>query len=194
MREPTVDELAALDELLADEAAELRPVIRWLAVGPQLAETVFQTVTREPEVAELGRLVRLVQHRAPELFPVAEALVLKSDRSDVILAELQLDRLLAELPDSWSHPVQVLDRPRAPYQALLEACDQRLDTPAETSEEILKSVRDKLARAVRIAATAQRRREQQRIQKEREDRRRRKETEAPESDEGSAGRKGPARS
>lgn len=184
MREPTVDELAALDELLADEASELRPVIRWLAVGKELAETVFQNVAREPTVAELGRLVRLVQHHAPGLFPVAEALVLKSDRSDVILAELQLDRLLAELPDSWSHPVQVLDRPRAPYQALLDACDQRSEGPSETSEDVLASVREKLARAVRIAATAQRRREQQRIQKERDDRRKRKEppkSDAPES-------------
>lgn len=174
MEKPTAKDYSSLDQLLSVEAPNLRPIIRWLSLDPELACSLFETETREPTFGELGQLVRVVQRGAPGLMGALQLLVLRSDHAEVLHAEIQLDLLLAEDPAAWSHPVQVLERPRAPYDALLKACEQRLTEPLaeESTTERLDSVRQKLARAVRIATTAKRRRNQKALQQQREERRR----------------------
>ena len=74
--------------------------------------------------------------------------------------ERQLDQLVAA--SGWSHPVQVLERPRAEFSALLRAC--RLRMQAAEGEELaqLEGVEAKLEEAVRLAASARRRRQEMR--------------------------------
>jgi hypothetical protein len=75
--------------------------------------------------------------------------------------ESQLNRLVAA-PVAWTHPSQVLPRPRIAYSDLLMAC-RMLATRVESEEEAyrtrLEEVQEKLERAVRIETSARRRRE-----------------------------------
>ncbi len=54
--------------------------------------------------------------------------------------------------------MQVLDKPRAEFSALLRACRLRLFSAEGESQERLQAVQKKLERAIRIAEAARRRR------------------------------------
>ena len=80
-----------------------------------------------------------------------------------LMVERQLDRLISAEPTGWSHPSQVLFRPRVPYESLLRACTARSEILTEEESSYrgrLEGVRGKLALAVRIEASARRRRKE----------------------------------
>ena len=72
------------------------------------------------------------------------------------MVEIQLDQLIAA--EEWSHPVQVLERPRSDLRDLLAASRRRLRGLRGQEKARLVVVRQRLERAVRIAETARRRR------------------------------------
>lgn len=164
-------EIYAIDQWLAEEAPGLRPVVRWLAVGPQSARLLFPENTREPTLEELANLIRLLERSAPQWISAGQWLVGRSEHRSAVHAELQLDRLITA-GHPWSHPIQVLPRPRAEYAELVAACRRRLarakdpptwiEIPGATAEgvELLRDIEAKVARAVEIEEAAQRRRDE----------------------------------
>lgn len=156
---PNAEELTALFEILAREAAELRPACRWLIVGPEMATAILGQHARPPTVDDLTRLVRLLEDQAPELMPVGWWLVNASDHAEATQAEIQLDQLIAADLDAWQHPTQVLDRPRPDFELLLTWCQSRRRQRRGSELERLAAIEAKLERAVRIEAIARRRRQ-----------------------------------
>lgn len=75
-------------------------------------------------------------------------------------AEQQLDQLLKAM--GWSHPVQVLERPRADLAVLLKAGRLRLPTVQGVERQHLQEALAKLERALRIENSARRRRQEAR--------------------------------
>ena len=165
MRQPTAAQLAVLFDLLGREARHLRPVCRWLIVGPGLAAAILAEHARPPTVAELTELVRLLERRAPELASTGWWLVEGSEHVEAVRVELQLDRLAATDIDAWEYPSQALERPLADFEQLLAACTERRKQTRGVRRRHLEQVAAKLERAVRIAASARERR--QRIRKRR---------------------------
>jgi hypothetical protein len=111
-------------------------------------------------VDDLTLLMRLIQREAPQLIPLGRWLVAASEQSVATQVELQLDQLEAARPEDWSHPVQILDRPRADLEAMLRACRLRLLSASDSQRQRLLSVSEKLQRAVRIASSAEQRRQE----------------------------------
>ncbi len=162
MMQPTAGELATLFDLLDREAPDLRPVCRWLIVGPELAAAILADHARPPTAAELTALMRLLGRRAPELLAAGQWLVEGSEHAAAVRVELQLDRLVATDIDAWEHPTQALERPLADFEQLLAACAGRRQRARGARRRHLEQIEAKLERAVRIAATARRRRERMR--------------------------------
>ena len=61
-------------------------------------------------------------------------------------AHLDLDQLLAA-PKQWAHPVQVIERPRAPYERVVEVCGVRLETAEGDEVERLHEILGLVSRA-----------------------------------------------
>ena len=162
MRAPTLPELRSLFQLLEQRAPDLKPPCRWLLLGPDFAKIILAGHARPPEVEDLTLLMRLIQREAPKLIPLGRWLVAASEQSSATQVELQLDQLEAARPEDWSHPVQILDRPRANLEAMLRACRLRLLSSSDHRKQRLLSVSDKLERAVRIASSAEQRRREMR--------------------------------
>jgi hypothetical protein len=153
VRELPLDQLA---ELLDHRAPELRDIPGWLLLGPELGQRLLGIYRPEPRAAELTALLRLVRAERPELLPLVRELVWNSRQASAAMVEIQLDQLVTI--DEWSHPVQVLDRPRSDLRDLLAASRRRLRTSRGEEKARLITVRQRLERAVRIAEAARRRR------------------------------------
>ncbi len=69
-----------------------------------------------------------------------------------------LERLLAAAEDDWHHPTEILGRPCPDFSALLTVALARPEI-RNGDRRHLESVREKLARAASLEATARRRRE-----------------------------------
>lgn len=162
MMRPKARELSLLFDLLDREAPNLRPVCRWLIVGPELAAAILAEHSRPPVAAELTALVRLLERRAPELVDVGLWLVEASEHAEAVRVELQLDRLIAADIDAWEYPTQALDRPLPDLERLLAGCALRRRRARGARRRHLERVEAKLERAVRIAESARRRRERMR--------------------------------
>ena len=162
MMQPTARELATLFDLLDREAPDLRPVCRWLIVGPELAAAILADHARPPTAAELTALMRLLDRRAPDLLAAGQWLVEGSEHAAAVRVELQLDRLVATDIDAWEYPTQALEQPLADFEQLLAACAGRRKRARGARRRHLEQIEAKLERAVRIAATARRRRERMR--------------------------------
>jgi hypothetical protein len=158
MRFPTTPNLRQLFKLLDRHAPDLKAPCRWLLVGPNLAVIIMPEHSRQPDVEDLTRLMRLLKKEAKELVPVGRWMLAASEQSAATLVELQLDQLLEAHPEDWSHPIQVLERPRAGLPSMLRACRLRMLSAQGNRRKRLLEVRDKLERAVRIARSAEKRR------------------------------------
>jgi len=158
MHLPTIPTLRKLFKLLDRRAPDLKAPCRWLLLGPNLAAIIMAEHSRQPEVEDLTRLMRLLKKEAKDLMPVGHWMVAASEQSAATLVELQLDQLVEAKPEDWSHPIQVLERPRAELPVMLRACRLRMLSARGDRRDRLLGVRDKLERAVRIAKSAEKRR------------------------------------
>lgn len=158
MKRPTVRDLEVLFRLLDFHAPDLKAPCRWLVVGPDLAAVILGEHARPPEVEDLTRLMRLIKQEGPQIEDIGLWLVAESEQSAATHVELQLDQLIETEPDNWAHPIQVLERPRADFEALLRACKLRLLNAHGARRERLEGVLKKLETSVRIAISARRRR------------------------------------
>jgi hypothetical protein len=148
--------LDQLGELLDRRAPELRDLPGWLLLGPELGQRLLGIYRPEPRAADLTALLRLVRAERPELLPLVQGLVWNSRQAPAAMVEIQLDQLIAA--GDWSHPVQVLERPRSDPRDLLAASRRRLRAARGEERARLVTVRQRLERAVRIAEAARRRR------------------------------------
>ena len=153
VRELPLDQLA---QLLEHRAPDLRDLPGWLLLGPELGQRLLGLYRPEPKAAELTTLLRLVRAERPELLPLARELVWNSRQASAAMVEIQLDQLVAIA--EWSHPVQVLDRPRSDLRDLLAASRRRLRASRGKEKARLVVVRQRLERAMRIAEAARKRR------------------------------------
>ena len=76
-------------------------------------------------------------------------------------AEIDLDLLVA-CPRSWSHPVQAIGGPRAPFGRVVARCEKRLETARGEERARLQSVHERVTQAHQLLETARRRREERR--------------------------------
>ena len=164
MDELTIRKLFAL---LDKRAPDLKPPCRWLLLGADLATILIPKYSRPPEVEDLTHLMRLLKKEAPGLLSMGQWMVAASEESAATQVELQLDILLDAPSDSWSHPIQILDRPRADFPTMLRACKLRLMSAQGLRRERLQEVQEKLERAVRIAQSAELRRLEMQRKRER---------------------------
>jgi hypothetical protein len=117
---------------------------------------------RAPRLDELLDLLRLVDRRAKHLRPAVAWLAAASKLCDALHRHLQLDILIDLEPESWTHPIQVLPKPRCTHRELLDACRQRQRTATEEEQALLEGIEAKLIKAVRIDERARLRRETRR--------------------------------
>ena len=97
------DPVSALFELLGRESPELRPICRWLLLGPFLSSTMLGEYSRPPTVREMLHLKRLIEHHGAHFNGLLDNLVEASKAPDVRLAT-HLERLLELDPNLWTHP------------------------------------------------------------------------------------------
>ncbi len=150
-------QIEALVEHVTACAPELLATCRWLLVDPRLAPFILGYQVRPPSAAELSRFLRLLRAAPPEAAAAGNALLVARSRLTAEL-DLALERLLAAAEDEWRHPAEILGRPCPDFAALLT---ESLTRPGAGNGDRrrLGSVRDKLRRAMRLEATARRRRE-----------------------------------
>lgn len=128
---------------------------RRLLLGPELY-VLLTGESHEPEIHQVVEWLRWLRRDAPSHLPWGLAAARLATEGSKVLIELHLDELL-DAP-TWSHPSQVLARPRPPLEALLEACVARLQQAEGDARQQLLEVREKLERSFRIDETARRRR------------------------------------
>lgn len=162
MIKPSQADLKDLFTFLEKQPRDFRPICRWLVLGPEMARTILQDFAHAPGLDEVLDLVRLVDRKAPELRTTVAWLVAASAHADVLQRELQLDHLLKLEEDSWTHPIQVLPKPRCANSELLAACRQRRAKASGKDRERLAKAEEKLLRAVEIDDRARQRRLEQR--------------------------------
>lgn len=150
-------QILALVEHVTTHAPDLLAVCRWLLVDPRLAPLILDRDTNPPSAADLARFLRLLRAAPPGAASAGHALWLARSRLAAEL-DLALERLLAEDEDDWHHPVEILGRPCPDFAALHAASRERSEV-GNGDRRRLESVRDKLARAARLEATARRRRQ-----------------------------------
>ncbi len=162
MIKPSQADLRSLFNFLEDQPRDFRPICRWLVLGPEMAKIVLPDFAHAPTLDEVLDLVRWIEERAPELRSTVAWLVAASPHAAVLQRELQLDFLLQVDAGSWTHPVQVLPKPRSSNEDLLEACRQRRRKAEGEARDRLAGVEAKLLRAKQIDDRARRRRLEQR--------------------------------
>ncbi len=150
-------QIEALVAHVRTEAPVLLAACRWLLVDPRLAPLILGRDARPPSAADLCRFLRLLRAAPPEAAAAGHALLLARGRLAAEL-DLALECLLAAAEDEWRHPVEVLGRPCPDFAALHAASLERLEGPGGDRRR-LESVREKLERAIRLEASARRRRE-----------------------------------
>lgn len=166
MIKPSQADLRALFAFLENQPRDFRPICRWLVLGPEMAKILVADYAHAPELDEVLDLVRWIEERAPELRTTVAWLAAGSPHAEVLRRELQLDFLLQVDDDSWTHPVQVLPKPRCTNADLLTACRQRRRKAEGRDKERLVKVEEKLLRAAQIDERARRRRLDQRRKEE----------------------------
>jgi len=162
MTRPSQMALRHLFKVLAQQRRDFRPICRWLLLGPEVSRLLprWEEEAVPPRLDELIDLLRMVDQQAPDLRVVAIWLAAASPLFEGLQPHLQLEELLAAEAGSWSHPVQVLPKPRCPHLELLQACRQRQRSSDDENEAaLLAEVETKLARAVAIEERARQRRE-----------------------------------
>ncbi len=150
-------EIQALLQHLTTHAPDLLATCRWLLVDPRLAPFILGNEARPPSAADLARFLRLLRHAPPEAAAAGHALLVARGRLAADL-DLALERLLAAAEDDWHHPTEILGRPCPDFSALLTVALARPEI-RNGDRRHLESVREKLARAASLEATARRRRE-----------------------------------
>ncbi len=166
MIRPSQQDLKDLFAFLARQRRDYRPICRWLVLGPEMAQLLRPRVEDAPcpRLDELLDLLRLVDTKRPSLRPAVTWLAAASEHFEALRHHLQLDVLLSLDADSWTHPIQVLPKPRCANIELLQACRLRRrnaegdDTDSDEAAR-LASVEAKLVKAVVIDERARRRRE-----------------------------------
>lgn len=173
MIRPSQQDLRALFAFLERQRRDFRPICRWLVLGPEMSRLVRprQEDITCPRLDELLDLLRLVDAKRPSLRPTVAWLAAGSSHCAALQSHLQLDVLLRLDPTRWTHPSQVLPKPRCANIELLQACRHRQrtadETPAEAPDDPgcddeagrLAAVEAKLIKAVAIDERARRRRE-----------------------------------
>ncbi len=149
-------QIRALLEHVTAHAPALLASCRWLLVDPRLAPLLLGDDARPPATADLARFLRLLRDAPPEAAAARHALLVARSRLAAEL-DLALERLLAAAEDDWTHPTEILGRPCPGFAELHAASLDRLES-RNGDRRRLESVRDKLARAARLEATAHRRR------------------------------------
>lgn len=149
--------LKELNELLEIRAPHLRALPSWLLLGQHLGALLLPSELPLTQLENLTAFLRLVRVERPELLPLASALANGSEFATATMVEIHLDQLIEV--EEWSHPVQVLPRPRSDFRALLAACRRRLrGVRGKKQRARLTVVRRRLERTVRIAESARTRR------------------------------------
>jgi len=148
--------LKRLIDLLDARAPQQRALLSWLILGRDLGSRLLPANLLLPQLEDLTAFLRLVRMERPELLALASELVRSSELAAATMVEIHLDQLIEA--EGWSHPVQVLERPRSDFRALLAACRQRLREARGGEHNRLSEVRQRLERAVRIAESARDRR------------------------------------
>lgn len=166
MIKPSKTQLKALFSFLQHQQEDLRPICRWLVLGPELARTILPDFAHAPSLDEVLQLVRVVERGAPELRETVSWLTAASPHAEALQDELQLDSLLEFDPESWSHPIQILSKPRSRYPDLLAACRRRMTTAEGDMQDRLRGVEEKLQRAAQLDDRARRRRLEKRRKEE----------------------------
>lgn len=148
--------LKRLIELLDARAPEFRALLSWLLLGRDLGAQLLPLHLPLPQLEDLTAFLRLVRVERPELLALANELVRGSELAQATMVEIHLDQLIET--EGWSHPVQVLERPRSDFRDLLAACRRRIREAHGRERSRLSEVRRCLERAVRIADSARVRR------------------------------------
>jgi hypothetical protein len=148
--------LKRLIDLLDARAPPLRGLLSWLLLGRDLGSHLLPSSFLLPQLEDLTAFLRLVRVEKPELLTLANELVRGSELAAATMVEIHLDLLIET--EGWSHPVQVLERPRSGFRDLLAACRRRLREARGGKHQRLSEVRRLLERAVRIAESARVRR------------------------------------
>ncbi len=114
--------------------------------------------TREMEKTHpLSRFLHLLRDAPPEVAAAGNALLVARGRLITEL-HLALERLLTAAEDEWRHPAEILGRPCPDFTALHVESLMRPES-GNGDRRRLASVGEKLDRAIRIEASARRRRE-----------------------------------
>ncbi len=150
-------QLEALVEHVTAHAPDLLATCRWLLVDPRLAPVLLGNIVRPPAAADLSCFLRLLREAPPEVATAGHVLLAARGRLAAEL-DLALERLLAAAENEWHHPAEILGRPCPDFAEIYAVTFDRPET-GNGDRRRLESVRDKLARAVRLEATARRRRE-----------------------------------
>lgn len=160
--ERAVDLLARCEEGPAHASA----ICKRLLFGPELYRCLNNDHDEEPGVEQIVTWLRWLRDEDSRLFSWGAAAARLDHRGTEILVELHLDELLTA--DEWSHPSQVLVRPRPPLSRLLGACVARIEMQGKAatdegtsnggSRTQLLEAQEKLERAIRIEETARKRR------------------------------------
>ncbi len=149
-------QIEALVQHVIAHAPDLLATCRWLLVDPRLAPHLLGNQAGPPSAADLYRFLRLFRSAPPEVATAGHVLLAARGRL-VAELDLALERLLAAAEDEWQHPAEILGRPCPSFARLYQAS---LDRPEAGNGSCRHdSVREKLARAARLEATARRRRE-----------------------------------
>ncbi len=146
-------QIRALLAHVTAHAPALLATCRWLLVDPRLA-LLLGDDARPPATADLARFLRLLRDAPAEAAATGHALLAARSRLAAEL-DLALERLLAAAEDDWTHPTEILGRPCPGFAELHAASLDRLES-RNGDRRRLESVRDKLARAARLEATARR--------------------------------------
>ncbi len=150
-------QIETLVQHVTAQAPDLLATCRWLLVDPRLAPHILGAAARPPSAADLARFLHLLRDAPPEVATAGNVLLAARGRLAAEL-DLALERLLAAAEDEWRHPTEILGRPCPDFAALFAASFDRPES-ANGDRRRLDSVREKLALAVSLEASARRRRE-----------------------------------
>ncbi len=149
-------ETEALVDHVTAHAPDHLATCRWLLVDPRVAAVILGTETPPPSATDLARFLHLLRHAPPEVANAGHLLLAARGRLAAEL-DLALERLFAAAEDDWHHPSEILGHAGPGFARLHAASLERPE--AGNGGRRLVSVRDKLARAARLEASARRRRE-----------------------------------
>ena len=144
---------AALQRLyeIADRSGH-KTLLHWLVFGSAIGGEILDPQIPEPSSLALHELVAAVQLLEPSLNSLLQALL----QGSPLFAPVAIQTLVTAAVD-WSHPVQVLDRPRPTAEELEAAYFERYWSGDRTPEFL--AIGERIKKAARIARiTAARRR------------------------------------